>query len=132
MWIPDKRQHSQRQTDTTSTSFWIKLPFGLKNAPAQFSRMMQIILGDFRFVEIYLDDIIIYSSSYESHLEHIKLVFERLKRANLKINPAKCVWFAKEIKILEHIVLENGVKMDMDKVHAIDQMTFPKNVKQIQ
>ena len=124
-----------RQKTAFSTSDghyqYIKLPFGLKNAPAQFSRMMKIILGDFRFVEIYLDDIIIYSSSYESHLEHIKLVFERLKRAYLKINPAKCVWFAKEIKILGHIVSENGVQMDMDKVHAIDQMTFPKNVKQI-
>ena len=60
------------------------------------------------------------------------MVFERLKGANLKINRAKCVWFAKEIKILGHIISENGVQMDMDKVHAINQMTLPKNVKQIQ
>ena len=91
---------------------------------------MFMILGDMTFVEIYIDDIIVHSKSYEEHIRHIKIVFKRLKEANFKINPKKCNWFAKELKVLGHDVSERGIEMDLDKVQVINEMTYQRNVKQ--
>ena len=111
---------------------FLRLPFGLKNAPADFSRLMTQILGDLPNVEIYLDDITIHSKTYELHLIHLKEVFNRLKNVNLKINPTKCTWFQKEVKILGHVISENKIQMDPAKIETVKQMQFCKNVKQIQ
>ena len=62
-----------------------RLPFGLKNAPAQFSRMMYRIFGNMSFCEVYLDDIIIYSKTCSNHKVHIKLIAKALKDNELKI-----------------------------------------------
>ena len=111
---------------------FLRLPFGLKNAPAEFSRIMYMILGDLDFVEIYLDDITIHSRTFKDHLKHVRIVFDRLKDANLKLNGEKCMWFAKVIKVLGHIVSNNSVSMDPEKIKAIDERAPPTNVKQLQ
>ena len=134
-WPNDVDEKSRAKTAfSDGVGHWecLKLPYGLKNGPADFSRTMFMILGDLAFVEIYIDDIIVHSNSYEEHIEHIKIVFKRLKEANFKINPEKCNWFAKELKVLGHVVSERGVEMDLDKVQAINEMTYPRNVKQVQ
>ena len=87
-----------------------RLPFGLKNAPAAFSRIMFQVLGDLSYVEIYLDDITIHSPTVEKHLQDIKEVLQRLKNVSLKINLKKCNWFQKSIQILGHIIEENSIK----------------------
>ncbi|CAF0938986.1 unnamed protein product [Brachionus calyciflorus] len=75
---------------------YLLLPFGLKNAPIDFSRVIKEFLGDLiKFVEAFIDDITIHSKTFEEHLEHIKIVLNRLKKAKLKLNPDKCVWCAK-------------------------------------
>ncbi len=66
---------------------FLRVPFGLKNAPADFSRIMNIVLGNLPFVEIYLDDITVHSKTFKEHIKNIKIVKKRLKEANLKINP---------------------------------------------
>ena len=68
------------------------MPFGLTNAPAHFSRVMNRIFYDylFLFMLIYLDDLCIVSSSFEEHLEHLKLVFARLREWNVKLKFKKC------------------------------------------
>ena len=71
-----------------------RIPFGLKNAPAHFSKIMFQVLGDLSFVKIYLDDITIHSKSFEDHIQHVRIVLQRLKEANLKLNGDKCAWFA--------------------------------------
>ncbi len=111
---------------------FLRLPFGLKNAPAEFSRIMYQILGDLNYVEIYLDDITIHSQNFEKHLIHISEVFRRLKEAKLKINRNKCEWFSSSIKLLGHIVSDKGIAMDQAKVKAIVEMPYSKNVKQVQ
>jgi hypothetical protein len=112
---------------------FLRLPFGLKNAPAEFSRIMQQVLGDFvSFVEIYLDDITIHSKNEKEHLQHLIQVFKRINQANLKINGSKCNWFASKIQLLGHIVSENGVAMNPEKVSAIQLMKPPRNVKDVQ
>jgi hypothetical protein len=111
---------------------FLRLPFGLKNAPSDFSRIMHQVLGGLDFVEIYLDDITVHSKSFEEHIKHLKTVFELLKSANLKINKDKCTWCAKSIKLLGHVVSANEIAMDQDKLSAIRDRLPPKNIKQLQ
>ena len=73
---------------------YVKVPFGLAQAPAYFQELMTGILKDFPFAIAYLDDIIIFSK----HLSHIRMVFEKLKSANLSMKKSKCSFFSKEIQ----------------------------------
>ncbi|CAF1094442.1 unnamed protein product, partial [Brachionus calyciflorus] len=108
-------------------------PFGLKNAPVDFSRIMKEILGDLNhFVESFIDYITVHSKTFEEHVEHIKIVLNCLRKANLRLNPEKCVWFARSVKILGHIVSKNEIKMDPSKIEAIKKRLAPKTVKQLQ
>jgi len=111
---------------------FLRLPFGLKNAPSHFSKIMFQALGDLNFVKIYLDDITIHSKSFDLHLEHVSTVLERLRQANLKLNGDKCTWFAQEVALLGHIVNTSGIHMDPKKIQAIQAMLPPTNVKQVQ
>ena len=93
---------------------------------------MKEILGDLDFVEVNLDDIIIHSKTFEEHAEHCLKVLERLKDADMRINPEKCKWFAQEIKIFGHVVAFEKIMMDNDKIKTIVEMKPPNNVKQLQ
>lgn len=110
---------------------YVRLPFGLKNSPAYFNRVMMSALGDLKFVELYVDDIIIHSQDFESHLDHIRTVLERVVKYNLKANPKKSVLFKKKIKILGHVVTNNKVTLDTDKVNTIQKWKSPTNVSQL-
>ena len=88
---------------------YIKVPFGLVQAPAYFQELMAGILKDFNFAIAYLDDIIIFSITAEEHLSNIKQVFEKLHKAKLTMNFSKCHFFAKEIQYLGHILSTKGI-----------------------
>ena len=75
---------------------FLRVPFGLKNAPSHFSRIMHQTLGAFNFVEIYLDDMTIHSKTFDEHVSHVRKVLDALRSSNLKINSEKCTWFAKD------------------------------------
>ena len=83
---------------------FVRLPFGTKNAPVEFSRKMQEILGGFSVVEIYLDDITIHSKTLQGHLEHLDMVLERLDAASLKLNRSKCYFAQSSISLLGHVI----------------------------
>ena len=74
---------------------YVKVPFGLAQAPAYFQELMTGILKDFPFAITYLDDIIIFSKTPQEHLSHIHMVFEKLKSANLSMKKSKCSFFFK-------------------------------------
>ena len=94
---------------------------------------MHIVFPNERhFVEIYLDDMIVHSMTFEEYLVHINTVFKLLREAGLKLNPEKCTWCANEIKILGHIVAFQEIKMDIIKVMAVKNWGIPRNVKQVQ
>ena len=76
---------------------YVKVPFGLAQAPAYFQELMTGILKDFPFTIAYLDDIIIFSKTPQEHLSHIHMVFKKLKSANLSMKKNKCSFFSKEI-----------------------------------
>ena len=110
---------------------YVKVPFGLAQAPAYFQELMTGILKDLPFAMAYLDDIIIYSSTPEEHLQHIKTVFEKLCHAKLSMKLSKCHFFTKEIQYLGHILGMEGIKPVPAKTEAIKAMHPPVNPKQV-
>ncbi len=86
------------------------MPFGLKNAPATFQRLMIRVLGQYlyEFVIVYIDDILIYSKSKEEHKRHLHLVFQALRKAGLKIKLKKCEFGKKELRYLGFIIDKRG------------------------
>ena len=88
---------------------YVKVPFGLAQAPAYFQELMTEILKVFDFAIAYLDDIIIFSRIAEEHLSHIRQVFEKLRAAKLSMKLSKCHFFSKEIQYLGHILSTKGI-----------------------
>ena len=110
-----------------------RMPFGLKNAPATFQRLMDIVLLGMQGAElfVYLDDIVLYASSLREHeIKFLKLM-QRLRKANLKLQPDKCQFLRKEVGYLGHIIGENGVQPDPKKIQAVKDFPIPKNPKNI-
>ena len=70
-------------------------PFGICNIPSEFASFGQQTFGDLDYVEIYFDDLIVFSKSIEQHLIHLKTIFDRLRQSNIKLNPEKCEFFKK-------------------------------------
>ena len=87
------------------------MPFGLCNAPSTFQRLMGHILQEelWKFCLIYTDDIIIYSPSFEKHLEHIEITFKKLREVNLKLKASKCNFAKESTAFLGHIVNRDSI-----------------------
>lgn len=130
-----------REEDKEKTAFSIGnglwqftvMPFGLCNAPATFERMMEEVLQGIlnKICLVYLDDVIIFGKDFSEMLKNLKLVFQRLKLANLKVNPKKCVFFGKKIKYLGHVISAEGVSTDPEKITAVKNWPVPHNKKQL-
>ena len=110
---------------------YVKILFGLAQAPAYFQELMTGILKDFDFAIAYLDNIIIFNQTAEEHLSHIKKVFDRLHATKHSMKLSKCHFFSKEIQYLEHILSTKGICPLPSKTQAIQKMhplTTPKQV----
>ena len=112
----------------------LHMPFGLTNAPATFQHLMENCLGDLHlnWCIIYLDDIIVYSKTPEEHLERLEAVFNKIRKAGLKLKPNKCEFFKSEITYLGHIVSNKGIAMDPKKIKAIQLWPRPTTVMEVQ
>ncbi len=110
-----------------------RMPFGLCNAPATFQRLMQAIMSDlvFQMVLVYLDDVLVYSSTFEGHLVRLETVLQRLREAGLKVKVEKCHFLQSEVKFLGHVVSAQGVSTDPDKVSAVNQWPVPNTLKEL-
>ena len=109
-----------------------RCPFGLKNAGQDFQRMMDAILGDLPFCYVYLDDILVFSSSPEEHMVHLRQIFDLLAENGLVVNRAKCVLGVKELDFLGFHVDKDGIVPLPDKVDAIRATKPPTSIKELQ
>ena len=103
------------------------MPFGLRNAPAAFQRMMQCVVSSLNpedgptFVAVYLDDILVFSKTLEEHIQHLQLVMNRLMEAGLKLNPSKCHFVRKEVQYLGHLITPSGLKPNPERVAGVER-----------
>src|SRR3954453_2227418 len=109
------------------------MPFDLRNAPGTYQHLMNYILQDYigKFIAVYLDDIIIYSKTFEQHIDHVKLIFKALRKAILKIKLKKCYFCFPNITFLGHIVGRNGIAPDPAKVEKIKNFPRPTSLKEL-
>ncbi|KAL0198417.1 hypothetical protein M9458_006957, partial [Cirrhinus mrigala] len=112
---------------------WNRMPFGLCNAPSTFQRLMERLFGDQRHQSLllYLDDIVVFSSSVTQHLERLEVVLGRLKREGLKAKLEKCAFFKQQVKYLGHVVSSQGVATDPSKVEVVAKWGRPVNVTEL-
>lgn len=110
-----------------------RLPFGLTNSPATYQRLMEDILGDYhlRICLIYLDDIIIFSRTYEEHVDRLRKVFQRIHDAGLKLAPKRCKLSKEKVVHVGHTVSCNGIEPDPAKTETIRNWPTPKTPEDV-
>ena len=106
--------------------------FGLRNSGATFQRLMDDILGDLPFCVVYIDDILIFSSSRKQHFKHLRKILQRLTDNGLIVRYDKCVFGASSVEFLGHSISAQGVTPVTSKIDAIQQFPQPTTVKQVQ
>ena len=130
-----------KQKDRAKTAFvfpmgkfhFNRMPFGLMNAPAIFQQLMEQVLQDHKaFARPYIDDVIIFSSDWTTHLDHIRRVLEALKRAGLTANPKKCELGGKHMLYLGHIVGSGKLVVPQDRAKAMREYVQPVTKKGLQ
>lgn len=110
------------------------MPFGLRNAPATFQRLVNTVfapqLG--RNMEAYIDDLLVKSKKPEDHAADLRETFDTIRHYNMRLNPKKCVFGVTSGKFLGYLVDEKGIEANPDKVKAVLDMSSPRNVKEVQ
>ena len=124
-------KHVNRSTVTTPDGNMVSevIQIGDCNAPATYQALMNHLFSAYigRFMDIYLDDIVIYSDTLAEHLRHVKLVLDILKREKLYLSKSKLHFIAPELKILGPVIDDDGIRMDADKVDAVVNWKVPTN-----
>ena len=109
------------------------MPFGLCNAGATFQRLMDIVMTglNMEICLVYLDDIIGYSKTTEGHLKRLEEVLLRLRQAGLKLKPEKCVLFQKSVSFLGHVISDEGIGTDPQKIADVTEWPVPGSQKEV-
>ena len=110
-----------------------RMPFGLCNAPACFARLMQACLNEqiFQILLVYLDDILIFSKTFEEHLERLEMVLKRLREHGLKLKLEKCTFLRRRVTYLGHEVSGGGIAPDPQKIAVVQEWPVPQTVKEL-
>ena len=109
------------------------LPMGMCNSSATFQRLMNLVLDGLTYSSclVYLDDIVIMSSTIDEHYQRLGQVFERIRAAKLKLRPDKCRILQREIDFLGHVVSGDGIRMDSRKIEVVRDWPRPKNLREV-
>lgn len=127
-------------TDIHKTAFnvenghyeFLRMPMGLKNSPATFQRVMDNLLRDLQDIcLVYLDDVIIFSTSLQEHIVNLEKVLKRLRESNFKIQMDKSEFLKLETSFLGHVISKDGVKPNPDKINVIKNYPLPKTTTEI-
>jgi hypothetical protein len=104
---------------------WTVMPFGLKNATSTFTRTMSKTFKELRdkFFKVFVDYLNVHSENWQEHLQHLDVVFLKLREVNLKLNPSKCCFATKSITFLGHVVSDEGTKLEFNKIDVV--LHFP-------
>lgn len=135
--IPMDPSHAHKTAFSTPHGHYefTRMPFGLKNAPATFQRLMDQVLCGLQGTElfVYIDDIVVYASSLHEHDIKIQKLMDHLRNAKLLLQPDKCEFLRHEVTYLGHIIGSEGVRPNPEKTAAVKNFPIPrtaKNVKQ--
>ena len=130
-----------REEDRPKTAFstrkglfqFIKMPFGLCNAPATFSRLMEQVLQPVLYREAfcYLDDVVLTANSPHQMRERLNSVFALLRKAGLLLKPKKCTLFVRSVCYLGHVLSSEGVSCDLEKIAAVQDWPTPTTVSEV-
>ena len=113
-------------TSHRGTFEFVRMPFGVKNAPACFQELMQRVLADHRqFSTAYMDDVVIFSASWEDQMHHIDLILQTLGTAGLTANPSKCRWGGRSIEFLGHQIGAGSMTVPEHRVAALAKYSRP-------
>ncbi|XP_064389549.1 uncharacterized protein LOC135337548 [Halichondria panicea] len=129
-------EESSKEKSAFTTPFGLYefqvMPFGLHNAPATFQRTMNRVLeGCEEFAGCYIDDLVVYSKSWEEHLQHLQVVLERLQAAKLTLKPRKCQFGRREVRYLGHVIGGGKVRPDPQKLQAVAEYPRPQTKKDV-
>ena len=106
-------------------------PFGLAQAPAYFQRLVDEVLRGLSFAFGYLDDILIFSPDIKTHLKHIKILFDQLRTANLKLKESKCNFLKRHVQYSGHLISEEGIEPVPEKLNSTRNMPAPRTPKEV-
>ncbi|GBG84966.1 hypothetical protein CBR_g39429 [Chara braunii] len=140
-----------REEDRPKTAFvlfegtrqWVRCPMGICNAPTTFQRAMNMAFQNFMrktrlgqsiinyCVIVYMDDILVYSSSYEGHVQHIEWTLHALRDAGFKVSLEKCQFFLTTISFLGHVLTDQGFRPEPQKVAAVRDAPVPTTITQV-
>jgi hypothetical protein len=110
-----------------------RLPFGCRNASQTYQHFMQSVFKGqlYRFCLVYIDDILVFSNSFQDHLEHLQVVFDRLLEAKLRLHPGKSYFCRRQVTFLGHKLSSQGLSVDESKIEKIKFFPKPQNVTQL-
>ena len=130
-----------KESDIPKTAFvtkyglfeFLRMPMGLKSSAQTFQRVMELALQGLQWsiCLIYLDDVIIYSKTFDEHILRLGLVLQRIREAGLKLKPNKCQFLQSKVTFLGHVVSSAGVEPNPDNLKKIEDWPRPKSVTQI-
>ena len=137
----DYHQIRVKEKDVAKTAFrtryghfeFLVMPFGLTNAPAIFMDLMNRVFQPYldQFVVIFIDDILVYSPSYEEHQHHLRIMLQTLKENQLYAKFGKCNFWLEQVQFLGHVISGEGIQVDSKKVKAVLEWEAPKNPTEV-
>ncbi|CAG9132917.1 unnamed protein product [Plutella xylostella] len=135
-WQVEVRKEDREKTGfITPFGIYIfkRMPFGLRNAPATFQRLIDRLSVSLEEIKLlaYLDDLILFSPSFQAHLQDLESLFIKMREFNLTVNAKKCRFCCSSIKYLGHYITPKGLKVDPEKTAAIANLPTPTNVKHL-